>query len=132
MNDLHLSRWLRAVEHRQSQGLLVTIACFLLVLNANSSEQVAGMKDFGNRLEGTTVHQNALSDFTLIAVHRSFMAFPHNTTLHVRFFLPPALDNVKGKVSIEAIELEDSFHYYMRSKDTLKWTNGSWNDFAPW
>jgi hypothetical protein len=125
-------RCLGASQRQRLQIRLFTFVLLVHVLGANSGAQVAGMKDFGNRLEGTTAHQNGLSDFTLIGFHRSFVAFPRNTSLHVRFFVPPVLDNQKANVWVEAIELEDSFHYYMRSKDTLKWTNGSWNSFEPW
>jgi len=93
--------------------------------------QVQGMQSFGNRVEGTTIHPDALNDFTLVAVHRNFKPFPHDANLNVRFFLPSLLGNPNKDVVVEAIELQDSVHYLMRSK-SVSWKDGSWNNFGPW
>ncbi len=90
-----------------------------------------GMKEFPNRREGTSVHLNALNDFTLIAIHKSFHAFPHNASLNVRFFLP-ALPASDKKVFVEAVELQDSFHYFMQASSSIAWKNDDWNVFRPW
>jgi len=91
-----------------------------------------GMKDFDNRREGTNVHPNALEDFTLLGVHRNFESFPKNANLHVRFFLPQLPGNPKREVSVEAAEIQDSFHYFMQSKASIQWKDGNWNIFEPW
>jgi hypothetical protein len=33
---------------------------------------------------------------------------------------------------VEAVELKDSSHYYMRSKDSFPWKPGAWNIFEQW
>jgi len=89
-----------------------------------------GMKEFDNRFEGTTVRPHGLEDFTLLGIHRNFESFSHKANLHVRFFLPPV--NPKSQVSVEAAEIQDSFHYFMYSKSSLQWKVGDWNTFEPW
>ena len=107
------------------------IAGILLAMVVPTYGEAQGMKDFGNRLEGTTMHPNALEDFTLVAVHGNFESFPRNVNLNVRFFLPRLQANPNKKVFVQAVELQDSFHYLMRSK-TATWKDGSWNIFGPW
>lgn len=94
--------------------------------------QVQGMQTFDNRLEGTNVHTNALQDLTLIAIHRDFRPFKQNATLHVRFFLPEIASSPDKKVFVEAVELQDSFHYFMLAKSSNSWKDGNWNVFGPW
>src|SRR6266481_2218799 len=102
-----------------------------LAMAVSTYAQTQGMKDFGNRLEGTNVHLDALEDFTLIAVHRNFSIFPRNATLNVRFFLPSLPANPKKIVFVQATELQDSFHYFMQSKNST-WSDENWNIFANW
>jgi hypothetical protein len=109
--------------------LLVVVGTFLATGVATCS--LAQMQDFGNRREGTTVHVDALEDFTLVALHRNFQRFPHNANLNVRFFLPPLPDNANSEVVVEAVELQDSVHYLMESKN-VSWNEGSWNVFGKW
>ncbi len=94
--------------------------------------QIQGMRAFENRVEGTNVHTNALQDFTLVAVHRSFAAFSPNATLHVRFFLPSGPASTQREVFLEASELQDSFHYFMQAKNPRRWEYGKLNVFEPW
>lgn len=110
---------------------LIILGMFLATGLSATYGQVQGMKTFGNRLEGTTVHPDALNDFTLVAVHRNFSSFPHNANLNVRFFLPRLPGNPSKDVVVEAVELQDSVHYLMRSK-TATWRDGTWNTFGPW
>jgi hypothetical protein len=110
--------------------LLIFVGIFLSA-DSVTSAQVQGMQTFDNRVEGTNVHNNALQDFTLIAVHRNFQLFPQNATLHVRFFLPRIGDSTNKEVFVQAVELRDSFHYFMESKNP-KWKDGDWNVFEPW
>jgi hypothetical protein len=91
----------------------------------------AQMQEFPNRREGTTVHVDALEDFTLLAVHRNFESFPRNANLNVRFFLPKLPDNPTKDVVVEAVELQDSVHYLMRSKNAPS-IGGTWNVFGQW
>jgi len=75
------------------------------------------MQEFPNRREGTTVHVDALEDFTLLAVHRNFESFPHTASLNVRFFLPKLPDSPNKEAVVEAVKLKDSVHSLMRSKN---------------
>lgn len=108
------------------------VAATFLSAGPATVAQVQGMQAFGNRLEGTNIHTNALQDFTLVAIHRSVQAFTPNATLHVRFFLPQMTGDSDRKVFVEATELQDSFHYFMQAKDSIKWNDGNWNVFGPW
>jgi hypothetical protein len=93
--------------------------------------QVNGMKDFGNRLEGTNIRPNGADDLVLLGLDGHFDKFDANANLRVRFFFPK-VDTVGGSsVLLEAVELHDSFHYLMRAK-TADWTRGDWNEFQPW
>jgi hypothetical protein len=109
--------------------LLVVVGPFLATGVATCS--LAQMQEFPNRREGTTVHVDALEDFTLVALHRNFQRFPHNASLNVRFFLPPLPDNANREVAVEAVELQDSVHYLMQSKN-VSWKQGTWNVFGQW
>ena len=108
------------------------LAGLFMTMGSAARSQVEGMHPFDNRMEGTNVHLNGLQDFTLIALHRTFQLFPQNATLHVRFFLPHLAGNLGEKVFVEAVELQDSFHYFMQAKGSRKWTDGNWNVFEPW
>jgi hypothetical protein len=90
------------------------------------------MKDFGNRAEGTTVRPNALEDFTLLGVHRSFKQFPRNVDLNVSFFLPNVPGGSPNNVFVQAAEIQDTHHYLMRAKESTTWKAGDWNVFKAW
>jgi len=110
--------------------LRLTIA--LLLIGGMSVLAAQGMRDFHNRSEGTTARPNALEDFAIIGVHRSFRPFPRNANINVGFFLPTAPNNPPKTVFVEAAELQNSFHYLMRSKSSIAWKDGAWNVFAGW
>ena len=118
--------------HSLAGPIRLTFAGVFLSAGPAVFAQVQGMQAFENRIEGTNVHTNALQDFTLIAVHRTFQLFPQNAVLHVRFFLPRGPENVGKEVFLEAMELQDSFHYFMQAKGSSKWVDGAWNVFEPW
>jgi hypothetical protein len=92
----------------------------------------AEMKDFSNRAEGTTVRPNALEDFTVLGVHRSFKPFPRNVDLNVSFFLPSEPGNSPKSVFVQAAEIQDTHHYLMKAKETSVWKNGDFNVFKNW
>lgn len=104
----------------------------ILAVGAGIHAADQGMKEFPNRREGTNLHLNALNDFTLLAIHRNFQLFPRDANLNVRFFLPQLRSNVAEKVFVEAVELQDSFHYFMQAKSSVPWKDRSWNTFGPW
>jgi hypothetical protein len=110
---------------------LSIIPGIILAMVVTTYGDTQGMKDFGNRLEGTNVRRNALEDFTLVAVHGNFKPFQHNANLNVRFFLPKLPGNASKNVSVQATELQDSFHYFMQSKSS-DWKAGRWNTFSNW
>ena len=87
-----------------------------------------GLQDFANRVEGTNIRKNALNDLQLLAVHRGAAVYGSNANLHVRLFAPPEA----GTLFVEAWELQDLHHYYMKSKSSVRWTFGQWNVFEPW
>lgn len=107
-------------------ALVVVVLCKVPI---RAKDQTVGMRDFGNRFEGTTLQLNALSDLTFVALHRHFEPFSKNSTVSVSFFLPRLADD--SKVFLEALELQDSLHYFMYSKQQL-WQPGAWNTFRPW
>src|SRR6266446_3006542 len=107
----------------------VIAGMFLAMLVATCC--LAQMQEFQNRSEGTTVHVDALQDFILVGVHRNFESFPRNANLNVRFFLPDLRDNPNGDVVVEAVELQDSVHYLMRSKNAPA-KGDDWNVFSQW
>lgn len=94
--------------------------------------QIQGMLSFDNRNEGTHVHPNASRDLTVIAIQRNFQLFPRHASLKVRFFLPALPANSGRKVSVLALERQDSFHYFMQSLPSIQWNDGAWNVFGPW
>lgn len=111
---------------------LPIVVATILFARSTILAQVQGMQAYDNRIEGTNVHNNALQDFTLVAIHRSVQPFNTNADLHVRFYLPRITGNPEKKVFVEATELQDSFHYFMQAKPSTKWTDGHWNVFGPW
>jgi len=115
-----------------SASIGLIIAGIYLSNGAPASCQVQGMQAFDNRVEGTNIHRNALQDFTLIAFHRDFQLFKQNATLRVRFFLPRLASSPDKTVFVEAVELQDSFHYFMQAKSTSLWKDENWNVFGPW
>jgi hypothetical protein len=119
------------MPHSTAVPLRWIIVGLFLSVGSAASAQIQGMQAFDNRVEGTNVRNNALQDFTLIALHRDFQLFPQNATLHVRFFLPRIGDTPNKEVFVQAAELQDSFHYFMQAKNP-KWKDGDWNVFEPW
>jgi hypothetical protein len=111
---------------RRSFATAIVLMTTLMV-----SSSWAQMQDFGNRQEGTTVHVDALEDLTVVALHRTFAPFSRNADLSVRFFLPKLPNDRNRDVFVEAVELQDSVHYLMHSKNT-SWTDGNWNVFGQW
>ena len=120
------------MSHSTPLSIGLIVAGTFLGTGAPVSSQVQGMQSFANRDEGTNVHPNALQDFTLIAIHRDFQRFKQDATLQVRFFLPQLGGNPGRKVFVEAVELQDSFHYFMQAKSSSQWKDGNWNIFGPW
>jgi len=92
------------------------------------------MTDFKNRREGTTVREDALEDLALISIHRYIEHFDNsafiNANLKMRFYVPSGTSD-SSKVFVEAVELQDSFHYFMEAKPA-KWAAGQWNVFDSW
>ncbi len=115
------------ITARATAKVLLAVALSALLTEA----QTQGMKDFGDRFEGTNFKKNALEDFTIVAIHRDFVPFSKNDNLQVRFFLPNLPKDPGRKVFVQAIELQDSFHYYMQTKNGV-WKEGSWNTFSHW
>ena len=120
---------------RQSHKLTTTFALAAVLFGAKGT--ISGMKDFGNRLEGTTLESHGGEDLTLLGIERTFEKFPRNTNLTVRFYLPRRTTIASGntsaarRVSVEASEKEDFEHYFMQSTQS-NWTDGEWNAFGPW
>jgi hypothetical protein len=108
------------------------IAGIFLSWQSAALAQVVGMQDFQNRVEGRNVRDNALQDLTLVAIHRDFELFKQNANLRVRFFLPRIASNADKRVFVEAVELQNSFHYFMQAKTSSAWKDGNWNVFEPW
>jgi len=120
------------MSHSPAISIGLTVAAIFLSVSPGLYAQIQGMQTFENRKEGTNVHPNAAPDLTLIAIHRNFETFSTNSNLHVRFFLPPVADVRTGKVFLEAVELQDSFHYFMEATSQNRWKNNGWNIFEPW
>lgn len=118
-----------ALQHRLRHLLVLAVLTFSLDWTAWTYGQVAGLVNFSNRVEGVSIRQNALDDFELVGVTRSVEPFPRNASLKVRFFLP-RIDS--SEIFVEAVELQDSHHYFMRSSNSYPWKQGEWNVFAPW
>ena len=106
----------------------MVLAQLILLIGAVHAE----MKDFGNRAEGTTVRPNALEDFTVLGVHRSFNQFPRNVDLNVSFYLPNVPGGSPNTVFVQAAEIQDTHHYLMRAKESTTWKAGDWNVFKSW
>lgn len=104
----------------------------LAILLPAHSVQSQQLRQFANRVEGTVVQPNALDDFRIVGLHRSFQPVQRNSTLSVRFFVPDSSAGTATKVTVSAIERQDLKHYLMRSADNLAWRPGRWNTFAPW
>ncbi len=113
------------MSHSPAISISLIVAGIFLSVSPGLHAQIQGMQTFENRKEGTNVHSNAAPDLILIAIHRNFENFSTNSNLHVRFFLPAVADVRTRKVFLEAVELQDSFHYFMEA------TN-HWNIFTPW
>jgi hypothetical protein len=116
-------------KHNMARASLAIATAILTLLMVGSL--LAQMQDFVNRREGTTVHPDALEDFTVIALHRTFAQFSRDAELNVRFFLPKLPGDHNSEVFVEAVELQDSVHYLMQSK-SISWTEGNWNVFGHW
>jgi len=113
-------------------GARALITGTVLLVEVAAFGQIRGRQAFDNRREGTNIHQNALQDFSLIAVHRVFQNFGPRSTLHVRFYLPRLSDSKDKQVFLEATELQDSFHYFMEATTSALRHDGNWNIFEPW
>jgi hypothetical protein len=109
--------------------LLVLIVAVVCASTAGAAPQGAAMRDFENRVEGTTARFNAAFDWRLVGLHRSIGEFGPNSDLQLRFFLP---EDGGPEVAIEATELVDFKHYLMRAKPSTAWRPGEWNTFGPW
>jgi hypothetical protein len=126
---------MRVCSRSRSWFLILTpIICAALghpIVTAQSVIQ--GPLPFENRFEGTTVHQDDLEDFTLVALHRSFEEFPANSNLGVQFFIP-RLDRATAQtLFVQAAELQDtSQHYFMRSKPITQFQAHAFYAFTPW
>jgi hypothetical protein len=116
----------------RTTSILLGVAGMLLTGGMMCLGQVQGMRSFDNRVEGTNIHNNALQDFSLLAVHRNFSMFGQDSNLHVRFFLPRESEGSRPEIFVEASELQDSFHYFMHAKNSPAWVPGQWNVFEPW
>ena len=109
--------------------VLLTIQMTYVAALLFAQSSTSGLKDFGNRIEGTAVQKDAAEDLRIVGLHRSFDAFSNNADLQVRFFLPG--EATPANVSVEAVERQDVRHYFMHSKQQ-DWTLHAWNIFAPW
>ncbi len=121
----------RALAH--SWALAIVTFC-LLPPPLQGQARSVGMRDYGNRREGTTVEHHSDFGLTLLGLHRSFSEIPRDVTLQIRFFLPtsidPSVDN-DGKLSLDAIERFDTKNYLMQAK-AFQPAIGSWRYFGPW
>jgi len=115
----------------RSKRLLALLAILSAGFVSQTYGQIDGLLNFKNRVEGISVRQNALDDFELLAITRNFEYFLRNAALKVRFFLP-SLSDTSTEVCVEAVELQDSHHYFMRSAKTYQWKQGDWNIFGIW
>jgi hypothetical protein len=127
-NRVLVTRKFLRVTFPRAVGFIVFMVCSVA---ARTRGQSNGMKDFGNRLEGTTIRKDALEDFTLVSIEGPVEPFATNANLNVRFYLPHSSDGGQRAVFVEAVELEDSFHYFMQAKG-VHWKEGDWNVFKPW
>jgi hypothetical protein len=116
-----------------SPFLFIVIPLVAAVLVA--PDEIEGMKDFGNRVEGRAIEPHGSEDLTILGIHRTFEQFPKYANLRVRFYLPKVVvgggPNPSRKVFVEAREIVDIQHYFMQSRQS-KWTDGDWNIFTPW
>ena len=116
----------------QLQTKFLRILVTVFVTFTAASDNTEGMRNFGNREEGTAVEAHGSEDLALLGLHRDFQSFPKNSELLVRFYLPKILpQGGSRRVSLEAREIVDSRHYLMRSKQPA-WSDGEWNSFSPW
>ena len=120
------------MSHSPAISISLIVAGIFLSVSPGLHAQIQGMQTFENRKEGTNVHSNAAPDLILIAIHRNFENFSTNSNLHVRFFLPAVADVRTRKVFLEAVELQDSFHYFMEATNQSTWKDNNWNIFTPW
>jgi len=102
----------------------------LLLAPADPCKQT-GLREFSNRREGCNVRQNALVDFKLIGLHSGFQHFGSRANLQVGFFVPSSKDG-SNSITVQAVEVQDLFQYFMQSKDSIPWREGAWNVFKPW
>jgi hypothetical protein len=100
----------------------------LIVLEGASAQE---MKQFINRVEGTTIELHGDRDITLLGLHRKFESFSKNSNLAVRFYLPSMPSSRLTTVFVDAREIVDTHHYMMQSTQK-SWMQGSWNTFNPW
>jgi hypothetical protein len=115
------------LANRQIRGLLFAALTSLWV---SAQTPLPGLKEFGNRFEGSLIEPHAAEDFRIIGLHRLLAKFDRNADLRVRFFLPPGA--APETLSITAMEREDFEHYLMQSKSKSNWIANDWNEFGPW
>src|SRR5215470_1643355 len=109
--------------------LLVFISVLLTSTNPCKQE---GLRNFSNRQEGCNLVPNAGADFKLIGLHSGFQHFSSNSNLKVGFFVPSRKDSGARSLWVQAVEAQDSFHYFMKSNDSTQWHENAWNVFKPW
>ena len=109
----------------------LTTVMLLLLLPSDPCKQ-QGMKNFSNRQEGCNVRRNAGADFKLIGLYSRFQQFSSNSNLKVGFFVPSLKDSKAHSISVQAVEIQNLFNYFMRSNDSTQWHENAWNVFKPW
>jgi hypothetical protein len=131
------------MSNRSRSGILaVTLSANLISTLLSVTAVVAssrandGMKEFENRFEGTAGKPHGNEDLELLGIHRVFDKFSRGANLRVQFYLPTVRAiareaSVAKRVFLEAVEIQDTMHYSMRSKER-NWDEGKWNTFEPW
>jgi len=110
---------------------LILLGAALLSTFTTGAGPIEGLKDFVNRLEGTSYQQHGNEDLRLVSIQRSAEKFSRDSKLKVRFYLPTVSRETKYTVFVEAQEKQDFHRYFMQVKDQ-PWTQSSWNTFEPW
>jgi hypothetical protein len=108
-----------------------TFGLMLFAVAEMTSAQIAGPKQFGNRVEGTRPVPTALAQFTPIALTRNAIQFHSNANLYVRFFVPQIPPAADQSIFLRASEREPSSNYFMAAK-SAPWKPADWNVFGPW
>jgi hypothetical protein len=127
----------RPVANRRRSPVIELSMVLVILLGIPGSRLFAQMKTYSNRLEGTRVQMDALEDFTILAIHRSSISFSPQSILSVRYYLPDLQDNhqnsqLPSALFLQAVELQDSHHYFMSAKTPLVAVPNSYNLFGSW